>query len=165
MSDQNVGSAGAWRHSRQGVLALASFFLLSGCTTVEGGLRPEHFQFVTVVTKKGKGAGGWRAACVHVGIKDSATSEMFLCKFGVEMPIENGKQGFIPVERAQNVAAKCANLSARNILGLTTKETPIGIACEAFKTEYDLILNATIAGAHATKMCDVRTKPVVVIPP
>ncbi|WNG34232.1 hypothetical protein F0U61_11780 [Archangium violaceum] len=94
-----------------------------------------------------------------------ATRDLFLCKFGVEMPIENGKQGFISVERAQHAAAKCANLAAKNILSLTTKETPLGIACEVFKTEYDLILNNTIAGAHATRRCHARAKPVVVIPP
>ncbi|MFL5352622.1 hypothetical protein [Archangium sp.] len=165
MSNRSLGSGGPWRHSHQGTLALASLLLLSGCTTVEGSLRPEHFQFVTVVAKKGKGPGGWRAACVHVGIRRRSTEELFLCKFGVEIPIENGEQGFIPVERAQGVAAKCANLAAKNILSLTTKDTPIGIACEVFKTEYDLILNATIAGAHATKMCNAQTKPVVVIPP
>lgn len=165
MSHQNMGAGGPWRNSRQGPLALASLFLLSGCTTVEGSLRPEHFQFVTVVPKTEEGPDGWRAACVHVGIRRRITDELFLCKFGVEMPIENEDQGFISLQRAQGVAAKCANLAAKNILSLTTKETPIGIACEAFKTEYNLILNATIAGAHATKRCDARTQPVVVIPP
>jgi hypothetical protein len=138
---------------------------LSGCAVVEGSLRPEHFQFVDVVSKKGKGPGGWRAACVHVGIKKSATRDLFLCKFGVEMPIENEEQGFIPVDRAKNVSAKCANLAARNILSLTTKETPLGIACEVFRVEYELILNETVKGAHVPKMCHARTKPVVVIPP
>ncbi|WP_257447193.1 hypothetical protein [Archangium lipolyticum] len=139
--------------------------LLSGCATVEGGLEPRHFQFVDVVPKRGKGAGGWRAACVHVGIRKTITNELFFCKFGVEMPIENDKQGFIPVERAQSVAAKCANLAASNILRLTTKETPLGIACELFKTEYDLVLSNTISGSHATRVCDVKAKPVVVTPP
>jgi hypothetical protein len=139
--------------------------LFSACATVEGGLKPEHFQFVDVVQKRGKGAGGWRAACVHVGIRKRITNELFLCKFGVEMPIENAKQGFISVERAQSVAAKCANLAASNILSLTTKETPMGIACELFKTEYELVLSNTISGAHATRVCDAKAKPVVVIPP
>lgn len=142
-----------------------SLLLLSGCATVEGSLKPEHFQFVDQVSRRGKGAGGWRVACVHVGIRESATRELVLCKFGVEMPIENTKQGYIPVERAQGVAAKCANLAAKNILRLTTKQTPMGIACELFKTEYDLILNNTIAGAHVTRVCDALARPVLVIPP
>ncbi|WP_375769160.1 hypothetical protein NR798_47085 [Archangium gephyra] len=139
--------------------------LLSGCATVEGSLKPEHFQFVNQVSKRGKGAGGWRVACVHVGIRKSATRELFLCRFGVEVPVENGRQGYIPVERAQGVAAKCANLAAKNILRLTPKETPMGIACEAFKTEYHLILNDTIMGARVTRTCDALAKPVLVIPP
>jgi hypothetical protein len=115
---------GSKRFARLLELPLLLLLLLSGCATVEGGLRPEHFQFVDQVPKRGKGTGGWRAACVHVGIRESTTRELFLCRFGVEMPIENKKQCYISVERAQSVAAKCANLAAKNILSLTTKDPP-----------------------------------------
>ena len=158
-----------WRPAPRALLFLRGLplwlLLLSGCATVEGSLKPEHFQFVNQVSKRGKGAGGWRVACVHVGIRKSATRELFLCKFGVEVPVENEEQGFIPVERAQGAAAKCANLAAQNVLRLTTKETPLGIACEVFKTEYDLILNQTVKGSHVTRRCDALAKPVLVIPP
>jgi hypothetical protein len=150
--------------SRLQVLPLL-LLLLSGCAVVEGSLRPEHFQFVDVVSKKGSGAGGWRAACVHVGIRKRVTGDLFLCRFGVEIPIETEDQGFISVERAQSIAAKCANLAARNVLSLTTKETPLGIACEVFKTEYGLILNGTVKGSRVPRMCHEQTRPVVVIPP
>ena len=81
------------------------------------------------------------------------------------MPIENDEQGFISTDRAQSIAANCANRAAENILRLTSSQTPLGIACEIFKTEYDAIINLAIAGAHATKKCHAKTRPVVVIPP
>lgn len=132
----------------------------SGAATnlVEGSLQPSHFQFVTVVPKRGRGAGGWRAACVHAFLRrDSGDS--FVCKFGVEMPLENG-EGPISTPLAQRVSADCANQAAYTVFRSLTPATPLGLACETFKSTYESIINRAIAGAHATRVCHARTRPV-----
>lgn len=58
-------------------------------TLVESLTDPDDFHFVIVVPKRGKGAGGWQAACVPFHLKRD-TGELFICKLGVEMPVENG---------------------------------------------------------------------------
>lgn len=144
--------------------------LFSGCVIggpvawVEGGVKPSHFKFKDVVPRRGKGAGGWRAACLHVGILRDTTEELVYCKFGVEVPIENEKQGFIPVDVAQSRAARCANEAAWTTLMAVTPATPIGIACEEFKTLYGLTLEAVIFGARVTHTCYPGVKPVVLTP-
>ncbi len=153
-----------------GVLAMVALALLSGCTTgragtwVEGGLKPSHFQFKEVVPKRGKGAGGWRAACLHVGILRANTEELFYCRFGVEVPIENEKQGFIPIEMAQSRAASSANQAALTTLQSTTPATPIAIACAQFKRLYGLTLGAVIYGARIMHTCSPGVPPVVLTP-
>lgn len=144
--------------------------LLSGCATggtttwVEGGVGPRHFKFKEVVPKRGKGPGGWRAACLHVGILRDITDELFYCKFGVEVPIENEQQGEISIDVAQSRSASCANLAARTTLAAATPATPIGIACEEFKTLYGLTLAGVITGARVTRTCDPRVSPVILTP-
>jgi hypothetical protein len=141
-----------------------SFPLLWGCATgaattlVEGSLQPGHFKFVTVVPKRGSGAGGWRAACVHAFLRrDSGDS--FVCKFGVEMPLENG-DGPISTSLAQRVSAECANEAAHTVFRSVTPTTPLSMACETFKSTYESIINRAIGGAHATRVCHARTSPV-----
>lgn len=90
---------------------------------------------------------------------NGGTKVSTICRFGVEMPVEN-HDGLISVPLAQRVAADCANTAASVVLGSATDETPLGILCENFKTTYDVILNRAIAGAHATKMCHRLAKPV-----
>lgn len=155
-----------FRHSVP-LLALPALLMsLSGCATggsatyVEGGLSPRHFEFHNVVSKRGKRAGGWRAACLEVGIERANTGELVYCKFGVEVPIANGAQGEIPIDTAQSIAASCANQAARTTLATLTPTSPIGIACEEFKTLYDLILRSVIAGAMVTKVCYPGVPPV-----
>jgi hypothetical protein len=138
--------------------------LLSGCgpvvighTIVKGQLEPEHFQFVTIVPKRGKGAGGWRAACVHAHIRRT-TGESYICKFGVEMPIEN-RDGPISTPLAQRVAAECANHAAYSVFKATTPGTPLILACHGFIDTYDVLINNAIGGAHATKACHKKTTP------
>jgi hypothetical protein len=92
-------------------------------------------------------------------MKNGTTGESIIYKFGVEMPIEN-KDGPISIPLAQRIAAECANQAADIVLGSATIETPLGIACESFKTTYDMLINSAIAGAHATRMCHPKTKPV-----
>ncbi|WNG39771.1 hypothetical protein F0U61_43415 [Archangium violaceum] len=146
--------------------------LLSGCaagcirTAVEGGLSPRHFHFHDVVTKKDDNEpGGWRAACLEVGIERNNTGELFYCKFGIEMPIKNARQGEIPIDRAQSIAASSANQAAKTTLSTVTPTTPIGIACEEFKTLYHLTLKNIIDGARVTKRCREGIPPVRLTPP
>lgn len=140
-----------------------SALLLSGCasrvtTLVEGSLQPGHFRFVTVVPQRGPGAGGWRAACVHALISRD-TGESFICKFGVEMPLEN-RDGPISTSLAQRVSADCANQAALSVFRSVTPSTPLGLAYETFKSTYEGIINRAISGAHATRVCHARASPV-----
>jgi hypothetical protein len=153
------------------MLALLPLLVLcSGCATggtvtwVEGGVKPSHFKFKDTVPQRGKGPGGWRAACLHVGILRDTTQELFYCKFGVEVPIENEKQGLIPVDVAQSRAARCANEAAWTTLMTATPATPIGIACEEFKTLYGLILEGVIFGSRVTHTCSPGVRPVILTP-
>jgi hypothetical protein len=158
-------------HSVPLSLLPALLVLLLGCATggsttyVEGGLSPRHFDFHNVVSKRGKRAGGWRAACLEAGIERANTGELFYCKFGVEMPVANGAQGEISIETAQSISASCANQAAKTTLATVTPTSPIGIACEDFKTLYDLILRSVIAGSMVTKVCYPGVPPVRLTPP
>ncbi|MBZ4376128.1 hypothetical protein [Corallococcus sp. AS-1-6] len=160
-----MGASGCWKAA----VALCGVALSSACATggsatyVEGALRPRHFVFHEVVKQRGKKPGGWMAACLHVGIARD-TGELFYCRFGVEMPIANGAQGAISMEQAQSLSASCANQAARVTFSGVTPATPIGIACEEFKTFYELTLKAAIAGARVPKVCAQGIEPVVVTP-
>jgi hypothetical protein len=141
--------------------------LLSGCasrrTIVEGRLQPRHFQFVTVVEQRGSEPGGWRAACVYLHVK-SDTGQVFVCKFGVEMPIKTQKEGFLSTPLAQRIAADCANLAAYSYFPSTTVETPLGLACKGFKTTYNEVLNRAVGGSRVETGCHEKTTPVEVGP-
>ncbi|NOK19489.1 hypothetical protein [Corallococcus carmarthensis] len=160
-----MGASGFWKAA----VALCGVALSSACATggsatyVEGALRPRHFVFHDVVKQRGKGPGGWMAACLHVGIARD-TGELFFCKFGVGMPIASKMQGQLSLEQARSLSASCANQAAKTTFATATPATPIGIACEEFKTFYDLTINAAIAGAHVTKLCAEGIEPVVVTP-
>jgi hypothetical protein len=141
--------------------------VLLGCasqvtTLVEGSLQPGHFRFVTVVPQRGPGAGGWRAACVHASISRHM-GESVICKFGVEMPLENS-EGPISTSLAQRVSADCANRAALLVFRSVTPSTPLGLACETFKSTYESILSRALSGAHATRVCHARTSPFEVVP-
>jgi hypothetical protein len=140
--------------------------MLVGCaagrpsTLVESLTDPGDFKFVTVVPQRGKGPGGWRAACIPLRLKRD-TGEVFVCKFGVEMPIENGK-GPISTPLAMRVSADCANLAAEAAFSDATPATPLGIACEEFKAMYEVILSSAIEGAHVVKKCNERAERAMV---
>lgn len=153
--------------SRRCVPALI-LVLMTGCaaggsmTIVQGSVLPHHFRFVTIVPKRGKGAGGWRAACVHIALRRS-TGDAYLCKLGVEMPIEN-TSGLITVETAQSLSAACANSSAPLAFESVTPATPLVLACQSFKNAYDLTLREAIIGAIVKMDCHYKTTPVQVGP-
>lgn len=150
------------RHSQRPHALSLVLLLLSGCgptvighTIVNGRLQPEHFRFVTVVAKRGKGAGGWREACVHAQLKRT-TGETYLCRFGVGTPIENG-DGPISTPLAQRVAAECANQAAYSVFEATTPQTPLILACQNFRGTYNMVIKAALRGAKVSHECDSKT--------
>jgi hypothetical protein len=147
--------------------ALALLLLiLPGCVTptnrtrtiVTGQIEPRHFQFVTVVKQTGNEPGGWRAACVHVNIKRT-TGESFLCRFGVDVPIETD-EGSFSLPLAQRIAAERANETARLVFGSATPESGLGLLCEAFKKTFGTLLDASIRGSRVKTGCHEKTIPV-----
>ncbi len=139
--------------------------ILSGCapagrtsTIVTGAMEPRHFQFVTVVKQTGDEPGGWRAACVHVNIQ-RVTGESFLCRFGVDVPIEND-DGPFSIPLAQRIAAERANETAQFVFSSATPASGLGLLCEAFKTKFGALLGASIRGSRVKTACHEKTIPV-----
>lgn len=137
--------------------------LVAGCTgssitLVRGRIQPRHFSFVTVVEKTDEGPDGWRAACIHAHVQRT-TGDSYICRFGVEMPIEN-RNGPISTPLAQRIAARCANEAAYTFFKSTTPETPLGLACEGFKKTYHLVLNRALSGSRVKTQCHEKTTPV-----
>jgi hypothetical protein len=152
------------RITRSKTLALL-LAILSGCvpagrtrTIVTGALEPRHFQFVTVVKQTRDEPGGWRAACVHVKIQ-RVTGESFLCRFGVDVPIEND-DGPFSTPLAQRIAAERANEAAHFVFGSATPASGLGLLCEAFKTKFRALLGASIRGSRVKTACHEKTIPV-----
>lgn len=127
-------------------------------TIVTGAIEPRHFQFVTVVKQRDNKPGGWQAACVHVNIKRD-TGESFLCKFGVEVPIETD-DGPFSVPLAQRISAERANEAAHLVFGVATPESGLGLLCEGFKTTFGKLLEASIRGSRVKTACHKKTIPV-----
>lgn len=136
-----------------------------GCVhqPVNGLITPTHFAFVTVTPQRKRGPGGWRAACILAQITHGNTGELYICQFGVEMPIENDENGPISNEDARNKAAECANNAAYTVL-LKIKEPippPLYTLCTDIRDEYRALLNDTIKGSRVMPTCDPKTKPVI----
>lgn len=131
-----------------------------GCAT--GGLQPGHFDFVTVVEKAEPGPAGWRAACIHALVENMTTRESFLCKFGVEMPMETEREGPLSRALAQRIAADCANVAAERVFRPATAAVPPGLACQSFKKTYHEVLNQAVGGSVVKTVCHSKTTPVKV---
>jgi hypothetical protein len=142
--------------------------LVAGCSTggtmtiVRGSVEPHHFRFATVVPKRGKGPGGWRAACVHIPLRRAA-GEPYLCRLGVEIPLEN-QLGVITTEKAQSLSAACANSSAPIAFESVTPTTPLVLACQSFKNVDNITLSEAIIGAVVKTECHGKTTPTQVGP-
>jgi hypothetical protein len=138
-----------------GTLLLA---LVTGCTygpsytIVEKRVKPSHFKFIPVVNKEEPGAGGWRAACLYFHLAHD-DGRAFICRVGIEVPMETEESGPFGVTRAQRVAARCANEAADLALGATTAATPLGLACTSFITTYTLIFERAAKGGRITRSC------------
>jgi hypothetical protein len=122
-------------------------------------MMPRHFKFSPVIEKEEPGAGGWRAACVHLRLQHDMGPAL-MCIFGVEVPLETAKAGPISVTRAQYAAARCANLAAHIALGATTGETPLGIACTSFIETFRATLQRELVGTRVTTYCRGEAAPV-----
>jgi len=133
--------------------------LLAGCSI--NHYQPHHFQFVTVVKKPKSGSGGWRAACLHVPIVNTATWDTFFCKLGVEMPLATNENGSISTVLAQRIAADCANEAGRVVLEFPNSPSP-GLVCQEFKSTFHTILNRAVLGSQVTTQCDKETTPHVI---
>ncbi|MCY1017865.1 hypothetical protein [Pyxidicoccus sp. MSG2] len=131
-----------------------------GCAT--GGLQPGHFDFVTIVEKTELGPDGWRAACVHALMENMTTRESFVCKFGVEMPMETEQEGSISRALAQRIAADCATVAAERVFRPATAALPPGLACESFKKTYQETLYGAVQGSIVRTTCHKKTTPVKV---
>jgi hypothetical protein len=124
----------------------------AGYTLVEKRVRPSHFRFVPIVEQGEPGAGGWQEACLDLRLAHD-DGRAFLCKVGVEMPMETGELGPIPPSRAQRLAAKCANEAADLALSATTPATPLGMACTSFVNTFRVRLKITVKGARVESFC------------
>ncbi|MFL5358194.1 hypothetical protein [Archangium sp.] len=140
------------------ILSVLLLSTLAGC--VFNRLQPSHFQFVTVVEQTEPGAGGWRAACIHARMTNMTTEESFVCKFGIEMPLETDEVGPISTILAQRIAADCGNQAAETVIDSATAATTPGLACEEFKNTFNIILNRAVIGSRVLTPCDKKTKPV-----
>lgn len=125
-------------------------------TVVESLTDPGDFNFVVVVPRRGKGAGGWQAACVPFHLKRD-TGELFICRLGVEMPIANDTVT-VSIPLARRVASDCANLAAQGVFSSATPATDLRSACEAFRVAYDSTLRAAIGGARVNKACNEKAE-------
>ncbi|MFP2932825.1 hypothetical protein ACLESO_48310 [Pyxidicoccus sp. 3LG] len=128
-------------------------------TIVTGGIEPRQIHFVTVIQAEPQKVGGWQAACIHIRITRSGTEESILCRFGIEMPVQNS-DGPVSVPLAQRVTADRINESAHQVLGPATPASPLGMLCEALKSALAPKMAASLAGAMMTYRCHPQSLPV-----
>ncbi|WP_152622556.1 hypothetical protein [Archangium violaceum] len=133
--------------------------ILTGCTI--NHYLPRHFDFVTVVEKTEPGADGWRAACLHVPVINTQDMSTFVCRFGVDMPIETEADGYLSLTLAQRIAADCANEAGRIVLNAPASPGP-GLVCEQFKKKFNEILNRAVLGSRVKTECHKKTTPMTI---
>jgi hypothetical protein len=130
--------------------------VLSGCSI--NHYQPAHFQFTTIVKKKGPGPGGWRAACINATVVNKSTMEPYFCQFGVEMPIETADVALMSEALAQRIAADCANKALGDVLAAPASPLP-GLVCTQFINTFDTILSRAVYGSRVKAWCHKKTKP------
>lgn len=87
------------------------------------------------------------------------TGESFLCRLGVDVPLQNDDSAFsLPL--AQRISAERANEAAQLVFGAATPESGLGLLCEAFKKTFGTLLDASIRGSRVKTACHERTIPV-----
>jgi hypothetical protein len=130
--------------------------VLSGCSI--NHYQPGHFQFTTIVKKKGPGPGGWRAACIHATVINKSTLEPHICQFGVGMPIETRDVAWMSEPLAQRIAADCANKALSDVIAAPASALP-GLVCTQFINTFDAILDRAVPGSKVAALCEKKTKP------
>jgi hypothetical protein len=138
------------------LLATGCSYGVGGCTIVEKRVRPSHFRFVSVVEQREPGAGGWQAACLDLRLSHD-DGRAYLCKVGVEIPMETEKHGPISSGRAQRLSAKCANEAADLALSATTRATPLGMACTSFINTFRVRLRLAVDASRVDSSCRPET--------
>lgn len=134
---------------------------LVGCNATSGRITPAHFKFRQVVKKSGADASGWRAVCINARFTHGNTGLKGVCKFEVGVPLRNTQQGEIPLETAQEEAAKWANRAAHMVMAEAKPEDLTGPLCYKFKTLYRLMLSEAVHGAQVS---DCVTRGVDTVP-
>ncbi len=129
---------------------------LAGCSINQ--YQPGHFQFTTIVEKKGPGPGGWRAACIHATVINKSTMEPYFCQFGVGMPIETKDVAWMSEPLAQRIAADCANKALSDVIAAPASPLP-GLVCTQFRNTFDAILDRAVPGSKVAAVCEKKTKP------
>ena len=76
---------------------------------------------------------------------------------GVDMPIKTENEGVMSLPLAQRIAVSCGNSAAQVSLSSTSADTPMGIACELFKKDFHLVLNAAVRGSRVKTSCHPQT--------
>lgn len=148
------------------VLVGLAFPVVAGCsagrthTVVEKRVRPRHFKFTTLVEKTDAGPGGWRTACLHLQLQRTV-GHPYICRVGVEMPLETTEEGTISTPHAQRVAASCANLAADLAFAAVMPETPLGMACTRFIETYAATLWRALKGSRVMRQCRDEAEPVI----
>lgn len=144
------------------VLVLLLFVEQIGCArglnTVTGRITPAHYRFKTVVeiSKRNKlQPDGWRAVCIQARITEGDSGSTDVCKFEVGLPLRNRELGDIPVEVAQQTAARTANRAAHTVLAEASRGEMIAVLCLRFKERYERMLREEIAGARVS-LCDTE---------
>ncbi|WP_208721560.1 hypothetical protein [Corallococcus aberystwythensis] len=101
-------------------------------TVVTGRILPRQIRFVTITEAPPGRAGGRRAACIHIRILRDNTGEALMCRFGVEMPLQNF-EGPVSTALAQRIVADRINEVSQTVFGAATLESPLGMMCESLR--------------------------------
>ncbi|PTL81794.1 hypothetical protein [Vitiosangium sp. GDMCC 1.1324] len=78
--------------------------------------------------------------------------------------METSENGPISTPLAQRISADCASQAALTVFSAATPETPLGLACESFKSTYGVILGGAIKESRVMKTCHEKTSPVIINP-
>jgi len=125
-----------------------------GLNTVTGRITPAHYRFKTVVeiSKRNKlRPDGWRAVCIHARITEGDSGATDVCKFEVGLPLRNEDLGDVPLELAQQTAARTANRAAHLVLSAAREGEMIAVLCLQFKEHYERLLKEEIAGSRVSQ--------------
>lgn len=127
-------------------------------------ITPKYFKFAEIVPEGD--AGGWRAVCIVAKVGQRLKTPQGAnfdaedqCEIEVGVPISNIFEGYIPIERAQRIAADVANDAAYRVL----ERSPgvIGVVCRGIIREMNRLLKRKIRGSEVASCgATLSKKPV-----